>query len=126
MPPALAGRFFFFTTSTTWEGLTAHEEYLKLSHGSTIVTAFTGGQQRCRDIFGRGVPPGCNTTDVKKFKESSDYEDNETFNTLLNAIYALERDKESLIMINHQFKAKCENQRACWQHTMILISRRAE
>ena len=48
------------------------------------------------------------------------------FNTLLNAIYALERDKESLIMINHQFKAKCENQRACWQHMMILVSRRAE
>ena len=72
------------------------------------------------------MTPGCNTTDVKKFKESSDYEDNEMFNTLLNAIYALERDKESLIMINHQFKAKCENQRACWQHMMILVSRRAE
>ena len=95
-------------------------------YGSTIVTTFTGGQQRCSGTFGRGVPPGCNITDFNKFKESSDYEDNETFNTLLNAIYALERHKESLIMINHQFKAKCENRRACWQHMMILISRRAE
>lgn len=70
--------------------------------------------------------PGCNIAGVKKFKESSHYKDNEIFNTLLNATYALERDKESLSMINHQFKAKCENQRACWQHIKILISRRAE
>ena len=59
-------------------------------------------------------------TDVNKFKESSDYEDNEIFNTLLNVVYALERDKESLIMINHQFKAKCENQRAITFFCMFL------
>ena len=61
-------------------------------------------------------------TDVNKFKESSDYEDNEILNTVSNAIYALERDKESLIMINHQFKAKCANQRAITFFYMFVLS----
>lgn len=90
----------------------------------TVVAAFAGGHLRWGPF--RSEVLRCNTTDVKKFKESGNYKDNEIFNTLLNAVYALERDKESLSMINHQFKAKCENQRGCWQHIKTVISRRAE